>query len=89
MPKIQITKQFKKDYSRVTKRGKNLAKLKKLILLLEKGKELPKKYHDHALIGNYVGSRDAHIEPDWLLIYNVQGDVITLERTRTHADLFK
>ena len=57
--------------------------------MLERGEELPKKYQDHALIGNYVGSRDAHIEPDWLLIYNVQDDIITLERTGTHADLFK
>ena len=88
MPEIQITKQFKKDYARVTKRGKNLSKIKQVILLLEQGKELPAKYKDHALTGNYAHSRDCHIEPDWLLIYNISGDIITLERTGTHSDIF-
>jgi len=88
MLEIQITKQFKKDYARVTKRGKNLSKIKQVILLLEQGKELPAKYKDHALTGNYAHSRDCHIEPDWLLIYNISGDIITLERTGTHSDIF-
>ena len=89
MPKIRLTKQFKKDYAKAAKRGKSLVKIKKVLLLLEEGEALPKKYKDHSLTGNYVNSRDCHIEPDWLLIYNINGDTITLERTGSHSDLFK
>jgi len=46
------------------------------------------KHRDHNLVGNYVGCRECHVEPDWLLIYTVGGDWIRFERTGTHADLF-
>jgi mRNA interferase YafQ len=49
---------------------------------------LPKKHRDHALIGNWKGSRDCHIEPDWLLIYTLDSDLLILERTGSHSDLF-
>lgn len=89
MKKIRLTTQFKKDYAKAARRGKSLNKIKKVISILESGDVLPPKYKDHALKGNYVNSRDCHIEPDWLLIYNVNGEVITLERTGSHSDLFK
>ena len=50
---------------------------------------LPTKYKDHKLIGSYEGSRELHIEPDWLLIYRISAQSIILERTGTHCDLFK
>lgn len=71
------------------KRGKDVSKLRSVAELLEKGEVLPLKYRDHKLIGDYVGSRELHIESDWLLIYRLTGHEIILERTGTHSDLFK
>lgn len=88
MLKIRLTKKFKKDYAMATKRGKSLNKLKKVILILEKGEVLPYTYKDHSLKGNYINRRECHIEPNWLLIYSINDNVLTLERTGTHSDLF-
>ena len=49
---------------------------------------LPAKYEDHPLQGNYVGYRDCHIEPDWILIYKTSKSHIEFVRTGTHSDLF-
>lgn len=70
------------------KRGKDLAKLRTLLLLLVEKQPLPAAYRDHALKGAWNGYRDAHIEPDWLLIYRVVGKELQLARSGTHADLF-
>lgn len=83
------TKKFSKDIDRARKRGKNLEKLKEVLSYLIEEKQLPLKYRDHALTGNYVNRRECHIEPDWLLIYKPDGREIIFERTGTHSDLFK
>jgi mRNA interferase YafQ len=80
--------QFRRDVKRAEKRGKDLRKLRQVLELLIGGEELPASYKDHPLKGNWKGYRDAHIEPDWLLIYRVAGDEIHLARTGSHADLF-
>lgn len=85
---VQST-QFKKDVKRARKRGKDLGKLKALLSLLIHQTELPASYQDHPLRGNWKGYRDAHIEPDWLLLYRVAGGELQLARTGTHADLFQ
>lgn len=82
------TKIFRKDLKRISKRGKNINKLKEIILLLVKQELLPDKNKDHELIGNYKNHRECHIEPDWLLIYNIKENILNLVRTGTHADLF-
>lgn len=81
--------QFKRDMKRVQKRGKDMNKLRKLLTLLLEQRAVPPSYKDHPLRGNWNGYRDAHIEPDWLLIYRVSGDELQLARTGTHADLFQ
>lgn len=81
--------QFRRDVKRVEKRGKDLGKLKELLILLMQRSDLPEKYRDHPLKGDWNGFRDAHIEPDWLLIYRIQGDELQLARTGSHADLFQ
>jgi mRNA interferase YafQ len=86
--KVSQTSQFKKDVKRQKKRGKDLEKIKTVIELLLIGKELPSKYRDHSLVGNWSGHRDCHIEPDWLLIYRLMENELRLERTGSHADLF-
>ena len=70
------------------KRGKDLGKLRAVIELLLAGEALPRDLGDHPLKGEWQPSRDLHIEPDWLLIYRVDGDAVRFERTGTHADLF-
>ena len=81
--------QFKRDVKLAQKRGKDLQKLKVLLTLLMQGDPLSPSYLDHPLKGNWRGFRDAHIEPDWLLIYKITDDVIRFERTGRHTDLFE
>lgn len=81
--------QFRRDVKRAEKRGKDMEKLKTLIRLLLAEQPLPAHYLDHSLKNNWKGYRDAHIEPDWLLIYCIAGDELRLARTGTHADLFE
>ena len=85
---VAQTKQFKKDVKRMRKRGKDLEKVKAVIDLLVAGEPLPPKNRDHQLGGNWIGRRDCHIEPDWILIYKLTEDELLLERTGTHSDLF-
>jgi mRNA interferase YafQ len=80
--------QFKRDVKLAERRGKDLAKLRELILLLVEGDTLPPRYKDHSLSGNWKHHRDCHIEPDWLLLYKIDGDDLHLVRTGTHSDLF-
>jgi len=82
------TSQFKKDVKLVGKRGYELDKLKAVLDLLIAGEHLPPHYRDHPLRGNYAGSRDCHVEPDWILIYTPEGNHVRFERTGTHNDLF-
>ncbi len=82
-------KSFEKDIKRVKKRRKDMNKLKLVITLLLEQKPLPTRCRDHALSGNYTQHRECHIEPDWLLIYKPIKEAIILERTGSHADLFK
>ncbi len=81
--------QFKRDVKRVQKRGKDMARLKVLLTLLVEQSPLPAAYLDHPLRGDWKGYRDAHIEPDWLLLYRVEGEELHLARTGSHADLFR
>jgi mRNA interferase YafQ len=80
--------QFKRDLKQAQKRGKDMERLKVLLRLLIEGKPLPATYLDHPLKGGWLGFRDAHIEPDWLLIYKIAGEVVRFERTGRHTDLF-
>jgi len=86
---IVWTTQFKKDYKLAIKRHLNIELLDDIIRSLSRGETLPEKNHDHALTGNYAGYRECHIQSDWLLIYRVDNDVLTLTLTRTgtHSDL--
>jgi mRNA interferase YafQ len=88
---ISRQNRFKKDVKLAEKRGKDLQKLKEIILTLISGKELDPRYKDHFLIGNYVNTRECHIESDWLLIYLIDQEeqILHLIRTGTHSDLFK
>ena len=87
---VKPTSQFKKDYKLAMKRGLDISLLEDIIAKLALGESLPEKNRDHALTGDWVGHRECHIQPDWLLIYRMEGDVLvlTLARTGSHSDLF-
>ena len=80
---------FKRDVRRSGKRGKDLSKLRVLLTSLIQQEALSDHYLDHPLRRTWKGHREAHIEPDWLLIYRVGGNELHLVRTGSHADLFK
>ena len=81
--------QFKRDVRRARTRGKDLTKLRWLLASLVKKETLPTHYLDHPLRGVWKGYREVHLEPDWLVIYRVQGNELHLVRTGTHSDIFK
>ena len=84
------TSKFKKELKLAKKRGLDIQLLDEIVELLASDKELPIKNRDHSLKGNYLGYRECHITPDWLLIYKKSENklVLTLARTGSHADLF-
>lgn len=90
MLKLVTTGTFRKDYKRIKKRGYDISLLETVLEQLLSEKKLEEKYRDHALIGNYLGFRECHILPDWLLIYAVNNSelILTASRTGTHSDLF-
>ncbi|MDO5733507.1 MAG: type II toxin-antitoxin system YafQ family toxin [Eubacteriales bacterium] len=87
---IKLSSQFRKQLKMAKKRGKQLDKLETVVDILANDLPLPEKYRDHALTGNWVNHRECHIEPDWLLIYYKQDDVLVLSlvATGSHSDLF-
>jgi mRNA interferase YafQ len=90
MLNLQLSTQFKKDYKKIVKQGKDIDELWLIIENLRKGERLAPKYEDHQLTGNYKNHRECHISPDWLLIYKVDKDklVLTAVRTGSHSDLY-
>ena len=90
MYKIRFTSTFKKSYKRAKKRGYKMQLLDHVIELLQRGEQLDRKYRAHALAGKLIGFRECHIQPDWLLVYLIEDDVLTLTLvdTGTHADIF-
>jgi mRNA interferase YafQ len=87
---IVWTNKFKKDYKLAMKRSLDIALLDDCIRLLAKGDVLPEKCQDHNLTGEWEGHRECHIQPDWLLVYRIEGNdlILILARTGTHSDLF-
>lgn len=89
MLNIIYSSQFKKDYKRCLKRGLDIDRLKDVVATIAIPAPLPQQNRDHCLAGNHKGRRECHIEPDWLLIYEIDGNDLYLDRTGTHSDLFK
>ena len=87
---IVWTTRFKKNYKLAMKRHLDIDLLDDIIRVLSRGETLQEKYKDHDLTGDWVGHRECHIQPDWLLVYRIDDDVLvlTLARTGTHSDLF-
>ena len=90
MRKVKYTAKFKKDAQRIKKRGFDFTLLNTVLDILLCEGQLPQKYQDHLLAGEYKNHRECHIAPDWLLIYRISDDdlILTAVRTGSHSDLF-
>lgn len=88
---VKYTNQFKKDLKLAKKQNKDMDKLFDVVNILADGGTLDAKYRDHELSGNYKETRECHIEPDWLLVYEIRNEVLVLMlyRLGTHSELFK
>ena len=88
---FKTTKRFRKDRKLMKRQGRDLSSLDDIILKLRKLEPLAIKHRDHALAGNFVGCRECHVEPDWLLIYGIDKKKLVLIafRTGTHSELLK
>ena len=89
MRKIIETSVFRRDVKRVRKRGRKLEKLFSVVEKLVLEADLPPARRDHALLGDWIGHGECHIEPDWLLIHALKDGFLILTRTGSHSDLFK
>ena len=80
-----------KAYKLIKKRGLDISLLDEVVGLLRQGRQLEERYRDHGLTGDLAGFRECHIKPDWLLIYLIENDILTLTLidTGSHSDLFK
>ena len=87
---LVTTTQFRKDLKKLRKRGADMQKLDDVLQMLCVEKQLPERYRDHALVGDYIGFRECHIMPDWLLVYAIDKGklILTASRTGSHSDLF-
>lgn len=90
MYEIRPTTRFQKDLKRIKKRGFDMALLTEILKKLAAGEDLPARNRDHMLSGDYAGCHECHITPDWLLLYEINGDelILYLTRTGSHSDLF-
>jgi len=86
---FRTTGRFEKEFKLAAKRGKDVSKLQAIMRALVQEVALDPRLKDHALKGEFVGRRECHVEPDWLLVYKREPDAVIFERTGTHADLFE
>ena len=91
MYQVKFTTAYKKAYKLMKKRGLDISLLDEVVGLLRQGRQLEERYCDHGLTGNFAGFRECHIKPDWLLIYLIEDDILTLTLidTGSHSDLFR
>lgn len=91
MYQVKFTTAFKKSYKLMKKRGFDISLLDEAVDLLRQGKQLDEKYRDHSLSGDFAGFRECHIKPNWLLVYLIENDVLTLTLvdTGSHSDIFR
>lgn len=89
MLRVKESQQFRRDIKNCLKRHKDMGRFQEILDTLRKPEDLPPRNRDHTLIGDYIGYRECHIEPDWLLIYRYDEDGLFLYRMGTHSDLFR
>ena len=91
MYQVKFTTAYKKAYKLMKKRGLDISLLDEVVDLLRQGRQLEERYRDHGLTRDFAGFLECHIKPDWLLIYLIENDILTLTLidTGSHSDLFR
>ncbi len=89
MLKLKTTTRFEKDYRKARKSGRDMARLKRVMVWIAGEEPLPAALRDHKLVGNYKGRRECHLAGDWLLIYKIEEKTVIFERTGSHSDLLE
>jgi len=87
---VKLSTQYRRDYKKAKKQGKDIALLRELIGILANDEPLPEKYRDHALQGNWKGHRELHVNPDLLLVYKKTDNgelLLILTRLASHSNL--
>jgi len=87
MLKARFGSKFKRDYKKAGKQGRDIAKLKALVDMIQRQEKLDEQYADHPLVGNWKGVRECHLEPDWLLLYRIEKDTVIFIRTGSHSGI--
>lgn len=85
---IRQSTRFRRDVKRLRRQNVDLSELERVVSVLVAEEQLDERYRDHALVGNWKGFRECHIQPDWLLIYRIENDELQLARTGSHVELF-
>lgn len=88
MLRFDTTNRFDKDLKKNLKKGKDRRKIYEVMRMIINQIPLDSKYRDHKLHGDWKDCRECHIEPDWLLIYRLEKDFVSFERTGSHPELF-
>ena len=88
--KVETTSQYRREYKLAKKRGLPMHELDDAVEILKSGRPLPPKYLDHPLQGKFKGTHECHIRGNWLLVYSIDDQKVTLllMRTGTHSDIF-
>ena len=89
MRELRTTASYRRDVRRQARRQKDPEKLRSVVNILVAGEPLPARYRPHRLVGNWHPCWECHIEPDWLLVWEDDGVIVTLRRTGTHSDIFE
>ena len=85
---VRQTAAFRCDVRRLRRQGADLSKLERIVDFLVAKKPVEQKHQDHSLSGDWKGFRDCHVQPDWVLIYSVEGNELQLALTGSHSVLF-
>lgn len=86
---VHFSSKFKKDLKRFPVKGKESEQIKSVVKKIKNNEKLPEKLKDHKLKGKYAEHRECHINPDFLLIYKIEGEKLILTRIGSHSELFK
>jgi mRNA interferase YafQ len=88
MLEVRESAAFRRDFRRALSQGKSGELFVTVLACLVNQEPLNPKYRDHALSHNWKGYRELHIQPDWLLMYRISGNILLLARTGSHSELF-
>lgn len=86
--KLRTTTRFEKDYRKARESGRDISRLKRVMVWIASEEPLPPELNDHPLLGTFKDRRECHLAGDWLLIYKLERDVVVFERTGSHSELF-